>query len=97
MVDTPLNNEIGGYRQNSIDNRMYNGSDHVRMPPGVGMGGYPEHPSAPPAPGSGSMSRRNEPRVKQDSVDRRLGEIVRTNKQVSDTDVNVMYTNPQAS
>lgn len=73
---------------------MYNGADRPRMQQHMGVGGYREQ--VPPHPGSGSMSRRNDARIKQDSVDRRLGEIRRTNKTPED-DVNVMSANSQAS
>ena len=76
---------------------MYTGPDRSRMPqPHMGVGAYREQ-VAPPYQSTGSMSRRNEARVKQDSVDRRLGEIVRTNKHAPEDDVNVMDANQQAS
>ncbi|XP_066910837.1 roundabout homolog 1-like isoform X2 [Clytia hemisphaerica] len=90
MVGAPLNNERN-YRQNSIDNRQYND----RPNPIAYRGGSIDNPSIQ---GSGSMPRRNpDPKYQSDSVERRLGEIVRTNKALETSDVNVLANNQQAS
>lgn len=110
MVGAPLNNERNNYNSdytNSIDNRStYDPHNNSR--------GYPQHQQQLPMyrdnslTSSNSMARRGLPqqpaesKFKNDSVERRLGEIVRTNKALeaatpSPHDVNVLSNNQQAS
>ena len=85
MVGAPLNNERT-FDRNSIDNRSYD-----RPPNHLPV--YRENSLT----SSGSMSRRHpESKFQNDSVERRLGEIVRTKKPTEPTDVNVLANNQQA-
>lgn len=84
MVGAPLNNERS-FNHNSIDNRSYDRPSHLPV--------YRENSLT----SSGSMPRRHpESKFANDSVERRLGEIVRTNKPTEPTDVNVLANNQQA-
>ena len=85
MVGAPLNNERN-FDHNSIDNRSYDRPNHLPA--------YRENSLT----SSGSVPRRQlEPKFKNDSVERRLGEIVRTKKAPEPADVNVLSNTQQAS